>query len=137
VYNQKTFAEFIPIYNTLVKSFATNIFEEFINDVAHYQKQITKLFMTLQDFGHSRDKTFNDFLNRYTEAIIPVDDIRIWIANDKNSDKVKNNYIRQSFNDAKKHIDYIISNAPVWKKNIGVSDSDYERIDPHNRKRTE
>ena len=135
VYHQKVFEEFVPVYNALLESFETNTINEFAQSIAFYQKKISRLYMTLQDFGHSRIKKFDDFLYSYSNAISPVDDIHYLLNNDKTPEKALKYHIRSSFNSSQQHIDTIRSAAPEWRRRIGVSDLEYEKIDPKDRKK--
>lgn len=137
VYHHKIFEEFIPIYNELLKSFEEDCSSEFSKKNSFYQKEISRLYMVLQDFGRSRNKEFDDFLNNYTNVISPIDDIKYWLKNEKVSEKALKYQIKNSFNDAQKYIDIITYKYSYWKNCIGVSDLEYENIKPESRKKTE
>lgn len=135
VYHQKIFEEFLPIYDALFERFSKGNIKEFSRGLDIFQNQLSRLFMALQDFGHSRNKEFDDYLYNYSNAISPIDDIHYLMENDKISAKALKYHIKGSFDTSKKHIDIIKKSAPKWKKHIGVSELEYERIDPNDRKK--
>lgn len=135
VYHQKVFEEFAPIYHTLLESFSKERIEEFSQKIALNQEQLNGLYRTLRDFGLSRNKEFNDYLDEYSNSISHINDIHYSIENKNISNKALNHHIQDLFDNAQKSIDIISKDAPDWRSSIGVSDSEYEKIDYKDRKK--
>ncbi|WP_058304293.1 FRG domain-containing protein [Gorillibacterium timonense] len=133
VYHQKVWDEFTPIYNLLTQSYKTGDIKAFIDEVIQQQRQISKLYMLLQDFGHSKNKEFDDFLYNYDHAVSAIDDLHLWLENDKVNERASQYQYESCLKQAKKFADTINEKASLWKNQIGVSDEDFASIDVYNR----
>lgn len=86
--------------------------------------------MQLQDFGHSHNKEFDDFLNVFTECIIPIVDLHFWIEKETLSAQAKHYQIRNTFYKIDKIAKRIIYESSEWRDKLQVTDRDYQSIDP-------
>lgn len=133
IYHQKVWDEFTSIYNLLTQRFKSRDNKAFINEVIQQQKQISQLYMLLQDFGHSRNKEFDDFLDNYDHAVSAIDDLHLWLENDKLNERARQYQFASCFKQAKKYADTINEKASLWKNKIGVSSEDFANINVYNR----
>lgn len=130
VYHQKTWEKFWPIYQTIQKFFQENRWDDLISEVLKQRSEITRLYMQLQDFGHSHNKELDDFLNMFTECISPIDDLRFWIEKETLSAQAKHYQISNTFYKTDKIAKQIIHEISEWRDKLQVTDQDYQSIDP-------
>lgn len=137
VYHQKVWNELTPIYNILTQCFNTEDKHAFTDAIIKYKKQISKLYMLLEDLGHSRNKQFDDFLNNYHSAVSAIDDLNLWLENNKINENARQYQFASCLKQAKKYVDIINEKVTEWKDKIGVSNEDFTSIDLYNRPKHE
>lgn len=133
IYHQKVWDDFIPIYDMFVQCFKTEDIQAFIDEIINYKKQVSILYSLLQDFGHSKNKEFDDFLNNYEYAVSATYDLYLWLEDDKLNQHEKQYHFLSCLKETRKFADIINENAPKWKTKIGVSEKDFTSIDIYNR----
>lgn len=132
VCHQKIYESILTSFNMLYSSFNSKSLEEFKKDVSREEKKIDKDYMILGEFGHSRNKDFDDFLYNYENAIIPLDNLKFWINKEKLNKKAKKYQISDCFQEAKKYLDVIERRSDFWKKQFKITIDDYKKFDPYN-----
>lgn len=135
VYHQKTWEKFWSIYQTLQNFFQENRWDDLISEVLKQKSEITRLYMQLQNFGHSHNKKFDDFLNIFADCISPIDDLHFWIEKETLSAQAKHYQIRNAFYKTDKIAKQIIHEISEWRDKLQITDQDYQSIDPIHRKK--
>lgn len=129
-YNMKTFEKIKSIYIEMLKAFEKNDQCKLEDLVERYGKLITKSYIQFGDFGLSRDDSFNKYLNNYHEFSLQLDNAVRWLNRDDLHEKAKIYQVSICFREIKKNFDVIERQSEYWKKKIGLSDSEYEKLDP-------
>lgn len=134
VCNQKIYDEISPIYyKELMAANENHNADVFIELVNKHKDTLLRAFMQLGEFGHSRNKEFDDFLNNYQSVASALDNLPLWIVNDKLTERELLFQINSCLIDAKKHIDVIENGNRHWREFLSVTEADYAAIDPYNR----
>ena len=134
VCHKKVWDQFTPILNNIQECFRDGSWHDFCELARKHERDITRLYMQLQDFGHSKRKQFDDFLNEITYCISPIDDIRFLF--DKNhSDKVIKRIVQRSLYEIEKRAVQSEEGCSKWGKTLNVTELDYETIDPQKREK--
>lgn len=137
VYHQKMWGNFWPIYRTLQIFFQENRWDDLISEVLKQKSEITRLYMQLQDFGHSHNKEFDNFLKMFTDCISRIDDLHFWIEKETLSAEAKHCQIRNTFYKTDRIAKQINNEISEWRDKLKVTNQDYESIDPIYRKKPE
>lgn len=137
VCHQKTWEKFWPIYHTFQSFFREKRWNDLISEILKQKSEITRLYMRLQDLGHSHNKEFDDFLKIFTDCISPIDDLHFWIEKETLSVQAKYQQIGNVFYKTDKIAKRIIYAIPEWRDKLQVTDQDYQSIDPIYRKKPE
>lgn len=135
VCHQKTWEKFWPIYQTFQSFFREKRWNDLISEILKQKSEITRLYMRLQDLGHSHNKEFDDFLKIFTDCISPIDDLHFWIEKETLSVQAKYQQIGNVFYKTDKIAKRIIYEIPEWRDKLQVTDQDYQSIDPIYRKK--
>lgn len=130
--NKKVYDELYSIYEKLLKSFTSDHFEDFSENVLKYEDKIRKDSLVLGDFGVSRNKEFDDYLNKFTDFALMLDNLPTWLKKDHLDSRKKLYQIRNCFKDLQESVNYIDYHYPKWRKNLGITSTDYEEVDPYN-----
>lgn len=136
-YNMKIFEEIKPIYIKMMVSFTNNDLNQLMELAKKYERVISKSFLRIGDFGHSRKESFNKYLDHYQEFTLHLDNGVLMLNKDNLNNKAKMYQFSICFHEAKKHFDAIKEEADFWKREIDLSDSEYERLDPNEYKKKE
>ncbi|WP_186328382.1 FRG domain-containing protein [Paenibacillus sp. 32O-W] len=132
IYYEKIFEEIRLISGQLFSIFQKN-YDEFEVELYKKIEEIKYGFQMFSEFGRSRNKEFDDFLYNYIEAASSLDNIHHWVNRGDLNHKQKYYQISLCFRDVHKYIEIIDGGNKVWSTKLGVTQSDYERIDPYNR----
>lgn len=135
VYHQKIWEKFWSIYQTLQNLFQENRWDDLTSEVLKQKSEITRLYMQLQDSGHSHNKEFDDFLNMFTECISPIDDLHFWIEKETLSAQAERYQIGNALNKAERIVERIMHGISKWSDKLQITDQDYHNIDPIHRKK--
>lgn len=134
VCHEKIWAEFNPILHKIQLSFQTVSWNDFLEIARNVEQDISRLYMQLQGFGRSRNKSFDDFLNEISNCIAPIDDIRFLL--DKNhSEQVIKRIVQRSLQEAEALALQIEDGFSKWGKALNVTELDYVTADPQKRER--
>ncbi len=68
--------DFLKVYTILKNTLNEAGWEKFVQEVNLKKGEICKLYMKLQDFGHSHNKEFDDFLYEISNCISEIDNLR-------------------------------------------------------------
>jgi len=130
VYNMKTLEEIEPIYNEMMNSYKTNNYNRLLEQAKSYGKFIRLLFLRFGEFGQSRDIDFNKYLDNFQTFSSQLDNVVLTLVKDDTTEKTKRYLVSKHFIKTKEHWDLIQSKSDFWKHKIGLTDFDYEKIDP-------
>ena len=134
VYHKIVWEDFIPVLNSIQECFRAASWNDFRETARKSQQEITCLYMKLQDFGHSRNKSFDDFLTEISNCIAPIDDIRFLLDKNHSEQDIKR-IVQRSLHEAEALALQIEDGFSTWGKTLNVTKSDYVTIDPQKRER--
>lgn len=137
VYHDKIFEGIKAVYDILQATFNSSGIDEFTEVVNKHKKFINRYYNLLGEFGHSRDKNFDDFLENYSQAALFLDNIQIWVNRKDLNERTKKYQILRCLEDAKRYIDAIENERPNWVKKLNVTKSDYENINFKSKQKKE
>lgn len=133
VCNQKIYNEIQPIFNELFLAIKNDTVKRISDLIKKNKIKINTAFMQLGNFGHSRNKDFDDFLYTYTDAISTMDNLHYWIENDTLNESELKIELAKCINSAKKLFSEIDISSLYWYKKLNISQNEYDNIDPYNR----
>lgn len=133
VCHQKLYKEIRPIFDELCLAMQEESLESLIEIIKEKKEKINFIYMQLGNFGHSRNKDFDDFLFIYTEAISAIDNIHYCIENNNLNEKAIKYQVNIYINDAKKYFDKIEKCHQRWCKEFKINSEIYDKVDPYNR----
>ena len=134
VYHQKTWEDFLCIYEVIRASYQES-WKAFTMEVQKQQSAITQLYIQLQDFGHSHNKEFDDFLNEFTNCIASVDDLHFWLEKDTLSERARSYQITKTLQDTDEKIKLINQSLVRWSEILQITEQDYNSIDHFQRQK--
>lgn len=137
VCHQKIYEEIQPIFDELrllIKQASVN---EIVDVIKENKEKINNAYMQLGNFGHSRNKNFDEFLYNYTEAISSIDNIHYWIESDNLNERALKYQINGCIKEARKYFKEIEQFSQKWYKELNINNEDYDCIDPYNRPKKE
>ena len=82
--HKRIWEQFLQIFTHLTNTLSDGLWDEFVQEVCKEKKRIRNLYVQLQDFGHSHDKEFDDFLGTISVVVGIVDDFHLLIENKSN-----------------------------------------------------
>lgn len=100
----------------LSESFRHFPWDVFAEEVRKVKKQVRDLHMQLQDFGHSHDREFDNFLSTIPIAVGIVDDFHLWIENEKASSEAVQYIISKRFSEVSDRTDQVNKGFAEWEK---------------------
>ena len=101
----------------------------FTDEISIQKKEITRLYMQLQNFGHSRNKDFDDFLDLFSQCIGQADDIHLWIEKDNLPVQAIKYQIERLIGRIKSQIAVISEGMIKWHDELSVTQQDYDDFD--------
>lgn len=137
VQNMKTFKKFESYYKYMSDVFNSGDMKNLEKYVFENSRVITKLYLKFGDYGFSKNDEFNKYLNNFEEIALQMDNLALWLKKEELNQISKKYQISKCFRDAKLNFDIIKEQAKYWKKNIGLSDDEYNEINPEKIKRKE
>lgn len=137
VYYEKVYSNIKTIYNNLYTAFQSMGINEFASIVNKHKKTIHEAFMLFGEFGRSKNKEFDDYLDNYQQVALQLDKIQLWVKRNDLNERAKHYQIFQCFQYAKKHVDIIDHKSSKWMKRLNVTEADFNRIDPQNRSKND
>lgn len=135
VYHYQTWEKFCTIYQKIHYFYQENRWDDLISEILKQKSEITRLYMQLQDFGHSNNKEFDDFLNMFTDCISSIDDLHFWIEKETLSAQAKQYQIRNLLNKAEIKVKQISSGISDWRDKLNITSQDFHSIDSIYRKK--
>lgn len=128
VYNDKAFSRIKIIYDKLKEEFENNNLHEFKIIVESYKDEIKDIYFTMGNFGCSRERKFDKFLNLYQELICQLDNIPVYLYNRELKEKADTYMINMYFKDVTNTIKKIELERELWRKKLNISDEEYNQI---------
>ncbi len=68
--------DFLKVYTILKNTLNESEWDKFVQEVNLKKREICKLYMKLQNFGHSHNKEFDDFLYEFSNCISEIENLR-------------------------------------------------------------
>lgn len=128
VKNQGYYEKIRPLFDKLQSLYISQKFDLFRKEVIQKAEKINGIYMIFSDFGHSKEKEFDDFLQNYKEFISLFDNIPIWIKRADLNDKVVSYQVSICFRDANKIVELIDSKSGIWKEKLNITHKDFEEF---------
>lgn len=135
IYNARIWDEFVVTFHELEAVYRTGDYASFEDMVQEKKKKISDLFSQLQDCGHSRNKEFDVFLDRFSVCVGQADDIHFYT--EKVDAKVESiRYcVRKIIEDVGNQIVEINNELGRWKDELGITPDDYITYSSQERKK--
>lgn len=134
VYHHQTWEKFRKSYQAIQCFYRENRWDDLISEILKQKSEITHLYMQLQDYGHSRNKEFDDFLSMFTDCISSIDDLHFWIEKETISAQAKQYQIRNTLYKAEIKVEQISHGISEWRDKLHITNQDYHSIDSIHRK---
>ena len=126
-FNMKTLEEIEPIYNEMMNAYLENNYCRLLEQAKSYGKFINQIFLRFGEFGHSRNIDFDEYLEDFQTFSAQLDNVVLALTKDGGCEKT---LVSMYFNYTKGYWDSIQGKKSFWKHKIGLTDSEYENIDP-------
>lgn len=114
--HKRIWEQFLEIHAHLTSAFAAGSWETFTEEVYKEKKQIRHLYMKLQNFGHSHDKEFDDFLGTISTVIGIVDDFYLLL--ERGNDKAAQYLISKRLTEVSSKIEQTNQGFSKWATKI-------------------
>jgi len=128
VYHFKAYETFKSAYTKIKHAYDNVSFDEFLGVVEEYENIISKCYKDFGNFGRSRTKEFNDFLENFIAASIIADNWKFYRTSEKYTIQALKRIIDIGVSDIERHIIIIEKCLPEWRARIGVTETDIESI---------
>ncbi|MFD1171782.1 FRG domain-containing protein [Oceanobacillus picturae] len=135
--NMRTFEKLETHYKYMLSVFENGDMKDLELYAFDNASIITELFVKFGDCGHSRNDEFNKYLNNFQEVALHLDNLVMWLKKEGLNSSARRYQISKCIKDAKLHFDRIKEHSPYWKRNINLSDDEYNEFDPEKTKRKE
>lgn len=112
------------IWNDFLKIYAIlkNSLNEFAQEVNFKKREISKLYMKLQNFGHSHNKEFDDFLYEFSTCIAEIDNLHYILENASTPILGKQYLVNKAFLRSEEKISKIREEIPHWEYLLQIDD---------------
>lgn len=107
--------DFLKAYVIIKNTLREAGWERFVQEVNLKKVEISKLYMKLQDFGHSHNKEFDDFLCEISNCVSDVDNIRYVLGNNSISAIGKQHLVDNVFQRSDERIRKIDEEIYNWE----------------------
>lgn len=114
--------DFLEAYNVLKNSLNKLGWEKFVEEVNLKEKVISKLYMKLQDFGHSHNKEFDDFLYEFSTCIAEIDNLHYILENASTPILGKQYLVNKAFLRSEDKISKICKEISYWEYLLQIDD---------------
>lgn len=114
--------DFLKVYKLLKNTLIELGWDKFVEEADLMKQDITKLYKELQDFGHSHNKEFDDFLYEFSNCIAEVDNLRYVLGDDSIPIKGKQHFVEKAFNKSDKKISKICEGISYWERSLQMQD---------------
>lgn len=134
VNHHQLWEKFCTIYQIIQCFYQENKWDELISEILKQKSEITRLYKQLQDFGHSHNKEFDNFLKMFTDCICSIDNLHFWIENETLSAQAKQYQIGNTLYKAEIKVEQISHGISEWRDKLHITNQDYHSIDSIHRK---
>jgi len=128
VYNYKTFQTFKRTYAEMKQSYQRMSLPDFMQKSLEWENAIVQCSFDFGDFGISKNKCFNEFLEIFLIVSGAADNLRMYRADKSRTLQNLQQVVKYDFEEIEKHLPLIEKGLNAWKQQIGVTDSDIENI---------
>jgi hypothetical protein len=126
--NIKTFTELQIHYKYLIRSFKRDRLKDLESYTQKNAKEISNIFLQFGEYGYSRNNALNEYLDNFQQLALHLDNVVLWIRNERLNPQAKKCQITNCLNDAKSNYKQIIKDLNHWKKFAGLSDIDISEL---------
>lgn len=126
--NIKTFTELQIHYKYLIRSFKRERLKDLESYTQKNAKEISNIFLQFGEYGYSRNNALNEYLDNFQQLALHLDNVVLWIRNERLNPQAKKYQITICLNDAKSNYKQIIKDLNYWKKFVGLSDIDISEL---------
>ena len=137
VYHEKILAEIRQYFVKIWSALGNGDFYLLTKFMTEHREEIKHAYYQINNFGHSRNILFEKYIDRYLQFISNLDDVSLWIERDDLNEHSKNRFISESLKKAKSDIEFIEMHSSEWRVTIGLTDSEYAKIDPKDYRKIE
>ncbi|WP_276850589.1 FRG domain-containing protein [Enterocloster lavalensis] len=113
--------EFCTIYQTIQYFYQENRWDDLISEILKQKSEITRLYIQLQNFGHSHNKEFGDFLYMFIDCISSIDNLHFWIENETLSAQAKQYQIKKALYKAEDKVEQISQEISDWRDKLHIT----------------
>lgn len=117
---KKVWDQFLLSYNNIKDSFTNSQRKFFDEKIQTESTEIRNIYMQINDFGHSHDKEFDDFLKQVHITICNVDNICLHSKTSKNFDTTSYYWISEQLKIASGQIEKINQEFLKWKTKLDI-----------------
>lgn len=125
--------QFVPVYRKIESAFLSRSWSSLSHTMNTEKKHITNLYMQLQDFGRSRNKSFDDYLGLFSQCVGEADDIRFWVERGNLPNQSKIFQIKKLIDRINSLIDIINDGLIQWSDTLSIKRQDYAAFEMNKR----
>lgn len=114
--------DFLEAYKVIKNTYNELGWEKFVEEVNLKKKDISKLYMKLQDFGHSHNKEFDDFLDEFSTCIAEIDNLHYILENASTPITGKQYLVNKVFLRSDEKISKICKGISHWEYSLQIDD---------------
>lgn len=114
--------DFLKVYTFLKNSLNEFGWDEFAQEVNLKKGEITKLYLKLQNFGHSHNKDFDDFLYEFSTCIAEIDNLHYILENASTPILGKQSLVNKAFLRSEEKISKIRAKISHWEYSLQIDD---------------
>jgi FRG domain. len=114
-----------PVFVDLSKAADANDLVTLKTLIDKYQKNINYYYFKINDFGHSRNASFDEYLYLFDYAINAMDNLHLWCENSKLNNYSLMSELKKSLKEAANNFSQIIKKYNHWENIFNVTIIDY------------
>lgn len=137
MWHHQIWVQFVPVFEKVKSAFQSGDSSPFAEVINAQKKEITRLYMQLQDFGHSRNENFDGFLDLFSQCIGQADDIYLLVENNNNIEPRKMLQIDRLIKKVNDQIDVINEGLIKWHDELCVTEEDDDKYELDKRTKPE
>jgi len=135
VYNYKAYQIFKNAYAEMKKAYQQMSILDFLQERIKWETAIAQCSRDFGDFGISKNKDFNDFLEAFLTVSGAADNLRMYRTYKDRTPQNLERLVKYDFDDIEKHLPIIENGLHEWRVQISVADTDIESINFQKQKK--
>ena len=129
MWHHQIWDRFVPVFEKVKSAFQSGDSSLFVEEINAQKKEITRLYMQLQDFGHSRNEGFDSFLDLFSQCIGQADDIRLWVEKDNTTEREKTLLIDKLIKNVNSQMAVINEGLIKWHDELCITEEDDDKYE--------